>query len=1537
MKKTGKKRFLSLALVLCMVLSMLPVTGLAASPSDVTVSGVSGVTTEVLPADIPAGYRAYCVYDIRLPQGTASDVTVSIAADDSFDTTLPVVVLDTLTGQIHSRTLQNGSVSFTTSHSGAFVLAQADVKPVSNSGVIYTLSQVADSSQLVQGAAYIISDYSKNWVLTNYGTTVSGKTYAGLQLSGTPNANTPYIWYINAEGYLVYGSPSATKYLLVGLNASNEPYTTIGALTDTNADDRCAPHSSSPNADDMAIYNVAGTGYLNRWGGGNTDMVATRYSSAGGSYWHMHRRVETPVTVKAVPSLNHMPVSATARVYPSVELGGVPAENYTIRWQSSDPAIATVSEDGLVMPTAPGRFVISGTVTEANGNPLVMPVTVSIPMSAYAASRTSSEAQATGFTAHTNQLVTDLTAGTASGPYIITNPSVNPLSCLSGRGLVTSKYCTGLEILPGDDGTQLWYFDGKYLRYLTADGPYLAYENNQVVLSTDASNAFDDIHLFDSSNANADAYIIRKSDLTGYSCLNQLGGSGYYAAGLYSEYSGSRWRFNQVNPGREVTLRLTPRTSTLTLGKSLRLLPTVMLDGEATSDYTVTWTSQNTAVATVNDGLVTPVGLGTAVITATVTRAGGQDVCIRVEMPLTVVKTTTSATGATAEAVLPPDWEPVTGALPTNAVTGPYRITNRGSGYTVTGTQGVTNSVCTAGGLEMIPYVYGDCANLWYYDGSGLLYGDPNATDRYMVYENGQVGLGPNDDITFNEIYLTNYYAPSFSITNAKLSGKKYVNQLGGGIHNAASVWSEDGDKTAASGWYFHTLGQEKQVVLQVNASRTALLLHESAELTTSLKVNGQTLNLSDYTVTCTSSDETVVKISNHQLVPQNGGTAAITATLKKISGINTGIPLSVSIPITVYGVNSLAVDSKSGTVMIDDEGSTTVGATISITYSNGTTYTVPVTVNHLQNADGSAVSTATAGTFQNLKVVYGSQTVCTDFTLTVRDGIPAEGTVYADKSVTGVNFFSTRVAQVELKVGGINGEQGTAAGTAAYLLDTLGNYFTMQTATTGRITPTMQIQSYSLYSLKDFQNGLCSLTQVGSRKGSAAAVETITFSADGTKAYSSLSGSTNIMSSGVISASNFWYNTNATASFVNDNGTSRAIPAKTLRWKVGTLSDTELVLTYYIAIEAGKTPGTYPIGRYTDLYYIDAAAADQRVTVASPSIYYEEGEEEIIIPTLNPAYASLSFEDEVLYNVYFTVTDQGSVTLADMGLITFDSKLTEGTVANCTGRYPGAVNKDGMLMVQSGGIPAKKLGDTLYFKIYARLSDGTYVYSNILGYSARQYAKKQLEGSDTRLKQLVVAMVTYGAAAQNTFDYNTDNLLSNILTEEHRTLVSDYNATMVPSTSVDSSKTGNFSNRVGFSKKYATVSFDSAFALNYYFTPDNTPDGNVTMYYWSQADYQKLSTLTTANATKQIAMTKTASGEYTAAITGIAAKELGDAVYVAVVCTSGGQSYCSGVIGYSVGVYCKSFAGNSASNMYVIGKATIVYGYYAKNYFNAL
>ena len=342
----------------------------------------------------------------------------------------------------------------------------------------------------------------------------------------------------------------------------------------------------------------------------------------------------------------------------------------------------------------------------------------------------------------------------------------------------------------------------------------------------------------------------------------------------------------------------------------------------------------------------------------------------------------------------------------------------------------------------------------------------------------------------------------------------------------------------------------------------------------------------------------------------------------------------------------------------------------------------------------------------------------------------------------------------------------------------------------------------------------------------------------------------------------------------------------------------------------------------------------------------YSSSTHSCVCGAADPSYApitvtgksfTLSFEDEILVNFYFTVSDMSDV--VEHGMLVFYSKPDTLSVAGADAVYnnPAYDSAKDRYAATTAGIAAKEMGDSRYYVAYAKLSGGAYAYSKAYEYSPKTYAYNMLGKASTseNQKALCVAMLNYGAAAQEYFSYNNESLMNAALTDAQKALAVNYSADLfVGPVAADSSKTGNFGTAAkGFSNRTATVSFEGALAINYYFTPSESVDDEVLFYYWTPEDYAAASTLKTTNATGKIVMQPNSNGSYWAQISGIAAKELDETYYVAAVYTTNAQTRCTGVIAYSLSKYCtRNAAGTSA--MSKLAAATAVYGYHAKVYF---
>ena len=327
----------------------------------------------------------------------------------------------------------------------------------------------------------------------------------------------------------------------------------------------------------------------------------------------------------------------------------------------------------------------------------------------------------------------------------------------------------------------------------------------------------------------------------------------------------------------------------------------------------------------------------------------------------------------------------------------------------------------------------------------------------------------------------------------------------------------------------------------------------------------------------------------------------------------------------------------------------------------------------------------------------------------------------------------------------------------------------------------------------------------------------------------------------------------------------------------------------------------------------------------------------DVVVPTLTLKAPTLEFKDMICVVAFYTAENTGDV--VEMGMITYTKKVDTVSIETADCVISGAQYDEGSgrYFSSSQGIHAKYLGDEVYLAVYAQLTDGTYAYSKLASYSAVQYATNQLKNSaDMKLKQLVAAMLNYGAQAQMYFGYQAYAPANGSLTAVQKALPESYREDMAQGVpAVSATKQGSFANNQGFAVRKPAISFEGAFCINYFFTPKYVPSGAITLYYWSAEDYDTAQILTIGNATGSVKMSGSGNGEYRADITGISAKDISKAIYVAAIYETGDTTWTSGVLGYSIGAYCGSQASKGEA-VASLAMATAVYGYHAKQYFGS-
>ena len=151
--------------------------------------------------------------------------------------------------------------------------------------------------------------------------------------------------------------------------------------------------------------------------------------------------------------------------------------------------------------------------------------------------------------------------------------------------------------------------------------------------------------------------------------------------------------------------------------------------------------------------------------------------------------------------------------------------------------------------------------------------------------------------------------------------------------------------------------------------------------------------------------------------------------------------------------------------------------------------------------------------------------------------------------------------------------------------------------------------------------------------------------------------------------------------------------------------------------------------------------------------------------PGLSVAACNLSFENDV--HIMYAVSGDS---LENVRLLIWNSPQS----SYIFGTHDAAISPEETRMLQGqemlifrySGIAAKQMADTVYARAYCR-AGGRYYYSEVKKYSVLQYAYNKLgktgeATSQTKLKDVLNAMIKFGADAQKYCQYKTDRLATN-------------------------------------------------------------------------------------------------------------------------------------------------------------------------------
>lgn len=310
----------------------------------------------------------------------------------------------------------------------------------------------------------------------------------------------------------------------------------------------------------------------------------------------------------------------------------------------------------------------------------------------------------------------------------------------------------------------------------------------------------------------------------------------------------------------------------------------------------------------------------------------------------------------------------------------------------------------------------------------------------------------------------------------------------------------------------------------------------------------------------------------------------------------------------------------------------------------------------------------------------------------------------------------------------------------------------------------------------------------------------------------------------------------------------------------------------------------------------------------------------------------SLLFKDIIKMRFYFDLSNSGMSEVGpdNSGLLTWTEEeyaaLSSYTVDTAGTQLCGLTFSANGYYADTQGIPAKNMVDKLYVRAYVILPNGSYVYSDITEFSPVMYAQLVLESETTTatMKDLVVALMNYGAAAQTYFNYKTDTLMNAWLPAELQQL--DWSDELINALPTDRSKF-SYEADSSITLRGSSVTFVGAVNQNFYFNiPEELTETATTveLLYWTESDYEALSELTVDNARR----VDFSLADGRAVVEGTAAKNLGNAIYFAVRIVNAEGEYFSRLYTDSAHDYARRVLSSSSTTdaMKELAMALVIY-----------
>lgn len=300
----------------------------------------------------------------------------------------------------------------------------------------------------------------------------------------------------------------------------------------------------------------------------------------------------------------------------------------------------------------------------------------------------------------------------------------------------------------------------------------------------------------------------------------------------------------------------------------------------------------------------------------------------------------------------------------------PYIITSYRDGLVLTGTTTTNKDGHDSLLLSGEPSV--STTDLWYYNGTNLIYGDPDSTSTYLLLSTDTAYLGESHSYRMvDNVYLNNDNA-TFSLK--RTDDGLYLNQYGGSGYTAASPYTSDGNSDDGSKWVIYKVSQSERKLASFTDNGVTVTTYDI----TGLNVTVETKTVDGYSAyksydinpeNYTQGDEATVDIELDMTIFSANRPVTIidNGTVIKTANIVDGKVSFKTSHFSVYAVAQASVATSGGDWVVitkPTSGTTTYTYELTDTIVSGESYLIGSGNNgsvNILNSNGGTISGTTS------------------------------------------------------------------------------------------------------------------------------------------------------------------------------------------------------------------------------------------------------------------------------------------------------------------------------------------------------------------------------------------------------------------------------------------------------------------------------------------------------------------------------------------------------------------------------------------------